>query len=128
MTDYDAEYKVLIQNSSLQLTPEVSDVFKDLFGKTDRSLTQHYIKIDQVTSRFITIGVALSNNTRELREIRTNWENKIDSSNMISENRIITSIYRRFDELDYEGKNLNFNPTSEIENLSKKADKIPKPE
>jgi hypothetical protein len=65
-------------------------------------------------------------NIKELRGVRANWENKIDTSIMASENRITTNVCKRIDELDDEWENLNFNTSSEVIKISKKIDKVPK--
>jgi tetrahydromethanopterin S-methyltransferase subunit H len=126
MTNYAAEFKVVSANYRLQLCTGVPDVFKDIFGRTDRSLSQHYIKINVATSRFINIVATLSNNTKELREIRNEWENKIEASIMLSENRMIASIYRRIDALEWKETNQSFNITREMVKISKRIEKIPK--
>jgi hypothetical protein len=80
MINYDAEFKILIINQKIQIAAETSDIFKDIFGRINLTLSRKSADFQTEIDRFKMVGMEMINLMLDLNEIVNNMNEKIKNS------------------------------------------------
>jgi hypothetical protein len=125
--NYDAEFKILINNQKLQMAAETLDIFKDLFGRIELTLSSHQVDFHHMIERFKAVGMEMTDLMLDLNTIVNEVNKNVKRTISHSEERLKNELKNNFIEMIDTIKNQSYNMNSELVKNNKTINRIPDP-